>query len=207
MKNNDPKDSLLLAAVVSNSNDAVTVQDLEGNILAWNRGAERIYGYTEVEAMDMNIITIIPKSKQEEASAFLDQLKSGEVVDSFESQRVAKDGKIRDVWLTVTKLVDDSGNVVSIATTERDITEKKQLQIKMEQTIADLKKALAEVKTLKGFLPICASCKNIRDDKGYWNQIEAYIRDHTEVEFSHGLCPDCAKKLYPDLVDENGHIK
>ncbi len=204
MKRKIPKASLLLAAVVANSNDAITVQDLDGRILAWNLGAERIYGYSEAEALNMNILAIIPKNRQKEASDFLQQLKSGEVVESFESQRVAKDGRILDVWLTVTKLVDDSGNVISISTTERDITEKKQMQVKMEQTIADLQKALAGVKTLTGFLPICASCKNVRDDKGYWKQIETYIRDHTEVEFSHGICPDCAKKLYPDLVGENG---
>ena len=57
----------------------------------------------------------------------------------------------------------------------------------------------SEVKTLGGFLPICSSCKKIRDDNGYWNQIERYIGDHSEAEFSHGICPDCARKLYPDL--------
>ncbi len=63
----------------------------------------------------------------------------------------------------------------------------------------ELKEALAKVKTLSGFLPICANCKKIRDDKGYWTQIEAYIRDHSEAEFSHGICPECAKELYPDI--------
>lgn len=63
----------------------------------------------------------------------------------------------------------------------------------------DLSRSNAEVKMLRGILPICASCKKIRDDTGYWNQIEAYIRDHSEAEFSHGICPDCAKKLYPNL--------
>jgi len=63
----------------------------------------------------------------------------------------------------------------------------------------NLRKALAEVKKLSGLLPICASCNKIRDDKGYWNQIEAYIRDHSEADFSHSICPECAKKLYPDL--------
>ena len=57
------------------------------------------------------------------------------------------------------------------------------------------------VNLLTGMLPICASCKKIRDDKGYWNQIETYIRDHSEAEFSHGICPDCAKKLYPEFYD------
>ena len=62
-----------------------------------------------------------------------------------------------------------------------------------------LEKALAEVKTLQGLLPICASCKRIRDDKGYWNQIESCIHKHSEAEFSHGICPECAKELYPEL--------
>ncbi len=61
-----------------------------------------------------------------------------------------------------------------------------------------LQKAFDELKTLRGIVPICASCKKIRDDKGFWNQVEDYIRDHTEAEFTHGLCPDCANKLYPD---------
>ena len=59
-----------------------------------------------------------------------------------------------------------------------------------------------EIKVLRGFLPICASCKKIRDDKGYWNQIESYIRDHSEAQFSHSICPDCVKKLYPDLLEK-----
>ena len=62
----------------------------------------------------------------------------------------------------------------------------------------DLQKALSEVKTLQGILPICSHCKKIRDDKGYWKQIESYIRDHSEVDFSHDICPECAKKIYPD---------
>jgi len=63
---------------------------------------------------------------------------------------------------------------------------------------------LASIRVLKGLLPICASCKKIRDDRGYWNQIEAYIRQHSEAEFSHGICPDCAKKLYSDFTPESG---
>ena len=66
----------------------------------------------------------------------------------------------------------------------------------------DLREALSKIKTLSGLLPICSSCKKIRDDKGYWSQIEGYISDHSAAEFSHSICPDCAKKLYPDLCDE-----
>jgi response regulator RpfG family c-di-GMP phosphodiesterase len=73
------------------------------------------------------------------------------------------------------------------------------LQKSIEDKNAQLQKALDEVKILSGFLPICSSCKNIRDDKGYWNQIENYISKHSEAEFSHSICPECAKKIYPDL--------
>jgi hypothetical protein len=71
-----------------------------------------------------------------------------------------------------------------------------------EKVIAELKEALKQVKLLQGFLPICSSCKQIRDDKGYWNQIEKYISDHSEVKFSHSICPKCIQKLYPDLYSE-----
>ena len=78
----------------------------------------------------------------------------------------------------------------------------KQMEEERERLIIELQDALAKVKTLKGMLPICSVCKKIRDDKGYWNQIEAYIRAHSGAEFSHGICPDCAKKLYGDILKE-----
>lgn len=68
-----------------------------------------------------------------------------------------------------------------------------------EKLVSSLKEALANVKTLEGLLPICASCKKIRDDKGYWNQIETYFQNHTDLVFSHSVCPECFIKLYPDL--------
>ena len=73
-----------------------------------------------------------------------------------------------------------------------------------EQLIFELQGALTKVKTLSGLLPICASCKKIRDDSGYWNRIESYIGKHADVQFSHGICPDCARKLYPELFEEEG---
>lgn len=71
------------------------------------------------------------------------------------------------------------------------------LEVLVKRRTAELQKALSEVKLLSGFLPICSSCKKVRNDKGYWSQIESYIQEHTEAEFSHGFCPDCIQKLYP----------
>jgi len=87
----------------------------------------------------------------------------------------------------------------SIDDLNKEITERKRAEEEREKLIGELQDALAQIKKLSGLLPICASCKKIRDDKGYWNQIESYIRDHSEAEFSHGICPDCMKKLYPDV--------
>lgn len=77
-----------------------------------------------------------------------------------------------------------------------------------EELIARLRCALAEIKKLKGVIPICASCKKIRDDLGFWNSLEKYLAEHSAAEFSHGICPDCMKKLYPHLPEnhEDGGI-
>jgi len=81
--------------------------------------------------------------------------------------------------------------------------ERKRIENEKAQIIAELQEALAKVKLLSGFIPICASCKKIRDDTGYWQQIESYIRDHSNAEFSHSICPDCTRKLYPELYPES----
>ena len=80
-----------------------------------------------------------------------------------------------------------------------EVAQRKQAEEEREKLIRELQAALSEVKTLSGLLPICASCKKIRDDKGYWSQIEEYIRKHSDAEFTHGLCPGCAEKLYPEF--------
>ncbi|RJR27691.1 MAG: hypothetical protein C4582_00180 [Desulfobacteraceae bacterium] len=77
----------------------------------------------------------------------------------------------------------------------------KRAEAAREKLIKELRKALAKVKQLRGFLPICASCKKIRDDTGYWNQVEAYLTSHSDVQFSHSICPECAKKLHPEHDD------
>jgi PAS domain S-box-containing protein len=104
---------------------------------------------------------------------------------------------------------DPSGQVEYIAGVFFDITPLKEARLKRreaekerEKVIGELKEALAQVKTLKGLLPICANCKNIRDKKGSWRQMESYIREHSQADFSHSICPECVKKLYPEYLHE-----
>jgi uncharacterized PurR-regulated membrane protein YhhQ (DUF165 family) len=88
---------------------------------------------------------------------------------------------------------------VKLSLAQQEIEARKIAEIERDRVIEELKLTLSEVKTLRGFLPICSNCKKIRDDKGYWNRIEAYIQNHSDAQFSHGICPECAKKLYPEL--------
>ena len=103
----------------------------------------------------------------------------------------------KPLLVTCSPSFDEDGNLEGTVHVARDISQQKLAEEEKEKLIIDMRNALSKVKQLSGFLPICASCKKIRDDQGYWNQIESYIRDHSEAEFSHGICPECAKKLYP----------
>jgi PAS domain S-box-containing protein len=110
-------------------------------------------------------------------------------------------GVLVELDASVSDFFQDNNNHY-IITFVRDISERKKNERERERLIAELQEALTNVKTLSGLLPICSSCKKIRDDKGYWNRLETYIETRTEVDFTHGICPDCARKLYPEDFEE-----
>ncbi len=95
--------------------------------------------------------------------------------------------------------VDPDGRVSSVVCISKEITERKRVEFEREKLIRELQEALAKVRTLSGLLPICAHCKKVRDDAGYWTRIESYISAHTLAEFSHGICPDCATSAFPEM--------
>lgn len=96
------------------------------------------------------------------------------------------------------------GKIIATAEIIRNITARKQLEKEKDALISELQNALTKVKVLSGFVPICAHCKKIRDDKGFWNQVEDYIRKHSEAEFTHSICPVCAEDAYRDLDSLKG---
>jgi two-component system CheB/CheR fusion protein len=116
-----------LATVVADSNDAVILFDLTGDIQAWNSGAQRLYGWTEAEALRMNIRDIAP-AEEMAIGDVVRRSQAGENIDSYETKRRTKDGRVLDAWLTVTAVIDPSQKVVAIATTERDITARKRAE-------------------------------------------------------------------------------
>ena len=99
-------------------------------------------------------------------------------------------------------LVGLAGLLLAAASLRRQLRARQQVEAERERLISELQEALTNVRTLRGLIPICSSCKKVRNDQGYWTQLETYLRQHTEAEFSHGLCVDCLRKLYPDLSGE-----
>jgi hypothetical protein len=127
---------------------------------------------------------------------------TGEPIEFLEVEASRKDGTRVFYETSVTLKTNSKGNPIGFRGVSRDISERKKMETEREKLIEELQKAISEVKQLSGLLPICASCKKIRNDEGYWEQIEIYIKDRSETEFSHGICPECEKKLYPELFEE-----
>ena len=118
-------------------------------------------------------------------------------ISRFEGEYLTVTGNVlTNMSANFSPAFNPDGTVAGVIGIFEDITERRLIEKDRERLIRELQDALSKVKKLSGFLPICASCKRIRDDKGYWNQIESYIRDHSDIDFSHGICPECAQKLY-----------
>jgi PAS domain S-box-containing protein len=306
-------DELHLTAIVEASDDAIVGKTLDGTIVSWNKGAEKIYGYKAKEMVGQSISRLVPPGKPDELPGIMKHLRRGQRVESYETTRVHKDGHLIDISVTISPVKDEAGKVVGASAIARDITKRKQAEaalrlseerfrvalkgapvvvftqdlqlrytwinspvlawnrqdyvgktdaeivgdeeasrltaIKQEvirtgvgsrtevnvafegtihyfdliveplrdagetllglicsatditsskNLIAKLQEALDQINVLSGLLSICASCKRIRDDHQTWQPLESYIQAHSEAKFSHGVCPDCLRKLYPD---------
>ena len=306
-------EELYLTAIVEASDDAIIGKTLDGIIVSWNKGAEKIYGYKAEEIVGHSISVLVPPGKPDELPGIMKQLRRGQRIESYETTRVHKDGHLIDLSLTVSPVKDEAGKVVGASAIARDITIRKQAEaalrlseerfrvalkgapvvvftqdlqlrytwinspvlawnrqdyigktdaeivggedgarltaIKQEvlrtgvgsrtevnvafegvihyfdliveplrdaggtllglicsatditsskNLIAKLQEALDQINVLSGLLSICASCKRIRDEHQTWQPLESYIQAHSEAKFTHGLCPECLRKLYPN---------
>jgi len=181
----------------SYSLDAVYLSTKEGKFIDFNQATVDLFGYSRDELFNLNITKLY--ANPEDRPRFQREIEQKGALKEYEVKFRRKDGTEIDCLLTATLRFDKDKNIIGYQGIIRDITARKKMEEEREKLIAELQEALNKIKTLSGLVPICASCKKIRDDKGYWNQLESYIQEHTEAEFSHGLCPDCLKKLYPDI--------
>jgi PAS domain S-box-containing protein len=194
------KDSeMKFRSVTQSAIDAIISSDKTGNIVFWNPAAEKMFGYAENEIIGQPLTVLMPEHlRAAHLKGVANHLAAGEsriIEKTVEVVGLKKDGMEFPIELSISSW--QASNEIFFTGIIRDISERKQIENERDQLIADLQRSLAEVKTLSGLLPICSSCKKIRDDKGYWNQIEGYIHKHSDATFSHGICPECTKKLYP----------
>ena len=192
-----------LASIIEGTHVGTWEWNVQTGDTVFNEIWAQIIGYTLDELAPVSI-------KTWEKFAHPDDLKkSGELLErhfagelpyyDYECRMKHKDGRwveVHDRGKVVTWTAD--GKPLMMFGTHMDITERRKKEEELKELISKLQKALEEIKTLRGIVPICANCKKIRDDKGYWEQVENYVSKHSEAIFSHSICPDCMKSLYPE---------
>jgi PAS domain S-box-containing protein len=181
--------------------EGIALLDGRGDVHDVNRAFTHMFGFSKEEVVGSDIIELtIPHEGREEARSALEAVMDG-VSLHLEAGRLRRDGQPIDVSIIAVPV--DNGRGTNMAyVLYRDITQKKRGDMEREDLIQQLQKALVDVKTLGGLLPICAWCKKIRDDQGYYHQIETFIAKHSEAKFTHGICPDCRGKFDRDAAVE-----
>jgi PAS domain-containing protein len=172
--------------------DGLVVLDAQDRLIDINPAARKLFGVEDE-----------PAGRSARSLAGWDQMmpaRWGAGEERIETRFPGEPARHLDLRVTTIAGRRDSlaGRLVVI----RDVTARREVELERERLIGELQKALADIRTLRGLLPICAGCKKIRDDQGYWQSLEQYLSEHAEVQFSHGLCPDCLSKYYPAAEDD-----
>jgi PAS domain S-box-containing protein len=189
----------------------VYIKDTDSNYIFINRHCENLFNVTREELLkrkytDFDFFDVEMAKQLQENDKLV--MQSGEAI---ETEEIGKPEGKQNVELKIGHryylalkfpLMDSEGKTIGVCGFSHDVTEKKQLEDEKEKLIKELRKALDEIRTLRGILPLCSFCKKIRNDKGYWEQVDVYIRKYSEADISHGICPECIKNHYPDEVEE-----
>ncbi len=194
-----------LDTIIKTVPDIIYRLDTDGKI-TFISDAVRKYGYTPDTLLGTSVIDLVHQEDKEKAKDRITERRTRDrSTTAFEVRLLTKDQQqisfeifsvsAEGLYASRSPIQSTFLGTQGIA---RDITERKKAEIDREKLIVDLQDALENVNTLSGLVPICANCKKIRDDKGYWNQIEGYIQKYSEVKFSHGMCPECSDQLYGD---------
>ena len=190
-----------LREILDNIPAPIYLKDAQGNYKRVNKKYEELAGVKLADIVGKNDFDIFPQPVAE-----LFQSQDKEVIQQglpleFEETIPLADG-IHTYITSKFPLHGKDGAISAVGGFCTDITKRKLAEDAKEELIMGLQKAQEEVNILSGLIPICATCKKIRDDNGYWNRMESYISNHSKAEFSHSICPDCAQKSYPDLYKE-----
>ncbi|MEO8333957.1 MAG: PAS domain-containing protein [bacterium] len=178
--------------------DMLCCLDFTGYFKRLNPAWERALGFTPQELMSKPFIEFVHPDDRERTLEQNRAVRAGGQAVSFENRYLCKDGSYR--WLLWNAAPDSERQVIYSAA--RDVTDSKRVEEERNALVRQLQAALAEVQTLREILPICSYCKNVRNDKNYWQTVEGYISQMTGMKFSHGICPECYEsKVEPSLRD------
>jgi PAS domain S-box-containing protein len=183
------------SVLVDTMEDAWFVLDEAGRLIDLNPAARAILGRDWQEIIGQPIAQLFPE-RQDLVRRFR------EVAHARAEISVGEGDARRSYDMRLSTLHDPEGRRTGRLVVLRDVTEHKRLAAERERLIEELQETLDRVRTLSGLLPICARCKKIRDDRGYWHSVEVFVRDHSKADFSHGICPDCLRELDPELAAE-----
>jgi PAS domain S-box-containing protein len=171
---------------------------LDGRWLKVNRALREIVGYSEEELLGRTFQDITHPDDLDADLAQAQQLRAGQIrYYHMEKRYFHKDGHVVWILLSVALVHHKDGRPKYFIGQIQDITARKRAEAQQESLIRQLQEALASVKTLRGLLPMCAWCKQVRTDEGYWKDLESYLRDHCDVDFTHGMCPACMRRVSP----------
>jgi PAS domain S-box-containing protein len=180
--------------LIEESRDPIVILDQNAKVYDANNRFADMLGYSREEVYQLHAWDWDAYLNKEQ---ILELAKSVDAVGHhFETQHRRKDGRLIDVELSNNGAVYRGQKLIFCIC--RDISDRKKAEKEWEEHIKRLQESLAEIKTLRGILPLCSFCKKVRDDKGYWEQVDIYIKEHSEADISHGICPECFKKYYPD---------
>ncbi len=178
--------------LIESMRDGVLVLDDRNRIVDLNPAAWRLTGCDGGDPIGREITALLG-----EQAALL----TGEPIESAQPDIIIQGAGARELELRSVPLVQGNGASQGRLVILRDISERRRLEQEREGIISSLQEALGQVRTLEGLLPICSHCKRIRDDDGHWERIEVYIRRHSAAEFTHSICPECLRSLFPGLVE------
>lgn len=189
-----------IQSIIKDSPFFIFALNADGKTILMNETMLDFLGYTMDEVNEKDYLSnFVPDADREMVSKIFKRLIKSKGPTLNSNRVIARDGRELLLEWHGRQVFKGNGELDYFWCVGIGITMRKKAEEERERLIEELQETLAKVKMLSGLLPICANCKKIRDDKGYWNQIESYIRDHSEAKFSHSICPDCAKKLYPEL--------
>lgn len=192
-------DETLYAMLFEHSLDGILLTAPDGRILDANPSACRILGRTRQQILRAGRDGLMDTSDARLAALIEQRKATGRAHGELLARRT--DGSLFPVEISSVVFRDAAGEARTCIIM-RDITERKAAEAERDRLIAEMKHALASVKCLSGLLPICAACRKIRDKQGFWHDLEIYIRQHSEADFTHGICPDCRRRLYPETLPQ-----